>query len=53
MPDTVYLETNDENPDADRIREFQEIILGTIETNMATRDYQRIDTAGAQTPDFV
>ena len=53
MPDTVYLETNDENPDADRIREFQEIILGTIETNMATRDYQRIDTAGALTPDFV
>lgn len=53
MPDTVYLETNVENPDAERIREFQELILETLEANMATRDYQRIDTAGAQKPDMV
>lgn len=53
MPDTVYLETNVENPDAERIREFQELILETIEINMATRDYQRIDTSGAQKPDLV
>ena len=34
MPDTVYLETNIENPDADRIRDFQDIILNEVEANM-------------------
>ena len=53
MSDTVFLETNIENPDADRIRDFQDIILNEVEANMETRGYTRLDTAGAQIPDMV
>ena len=53
MPDEIYLETNIENIDKERIEEFEELVLDLIATNMSQRNYTRIDTAGAQKPDLI
>lgn len=53
MPDTVYIESNVEDPDYDKYNEFKDLVLDLIETNMSARNYTRIDTTGAQIPDIV
>lgn len=53
MPDTVFIETNIEDPDLDKVKEFQDMILDLVETNMSNKNYTRIDTVDAQIPDMV
>ena len=53
MPDTVFIESNVEDPDYEKLYEFQELVLDLVETNMSNKNYTRIDTAGAQIPDMV
>lgn len=53
MPDTVFLESNVTDPDLEKVLEFQDLVLDLIQSNMNDRNYTRIDTADAQTPDMV
>ena len=54
MPDTIHLETNmNDESIKDLLDQFEELILGLVEDNMANRNYQRIDTSAVERPDLV
>ena len=54
MPDTIDFETNIDDDDIeDKLREFEELILNEVESNMSDRNYTRIDTTSLEDPDLV
>ena len=53
MPDTINFETNIDDISDERVRQFEELILEGVESNMADRDYTRIDTTSTSPPDMV
>jgi len=52
LPDTIGFQTNTEVSDA-IIRQYEELILDLVESNMNDRNYTRIDTSAAEPPDLV
>jgi len=52
MPDTISFETNVTGDIEEKLREFETLILETIERNMSDRNYTRIDTTQAE-PDLI
>jgi len=53
MPDTVDFQTNDPDISDERVREFEELMLSTVASNMTDRNYTRIDISSPEAPDLV
>ena len=52
MADTINFETNIDDASDEIIRQFEELILDVVESNMSDRNYTRIDTSASETPDL-